>query len=99
MMACVYAACAVHVTVFSTGSKFCPSSNFMALHTLTLATCSFVLLSVYMEREEENPYRSSWQSGFFFLDFSLSPQSLHATNCSFAQRYTQVGTQPFLCTD
>ena len=37
----------------------------MALHALTLATCSLVLLSVYMEREEENPYRSSWQSGFF----------------------------------
>ena len=36
-MAYVYAVCAVCVTIFSTGSKFCPLSNFMELHVLTLA--------------------------------------------------------------
>ena len=34
-MADVYAACAVCVTNFSTGSKYRPVSNFAKLHTLT----------------------------------------------------------------
>ena len=35
-----YVACTVHVTIFSTGGKFCPVSNFVQLHALPLATCS-----------------------------------------------------------
>ena len=45
-MAYVYAACAGRVTIFSTGGKFGPVSNFEKLHTLTLATRSCVLLIV-----------------------------------------------------
>ena len=33
-MAYFYAACAVRVTIFSTGGKFCPISNFTELHAL-----------------------------------------------------------------
>ena len=42
----VYAACAVRVATFSTGGKFQFElvSNFTELHTLTLATRSYVLL-------------------------------------------------------
>ena len=40
----VYAACAVHDTIFSTGGKFQPVSNFTELHALTVATRSYVLL-------------------------------------------------------
>ena len=36
--------CAGRVTIFSTGGKFRPVSNFTYLHTLTLATCSYALL-------------------------------------------------------
>ena len=36
----VYAACRVHVTIFSTGGKFQLVSNFKELHTLTLAAHS-----------------------------------------------------------
>ena len=43
-MAYVYAACAVCVTIFSTGGKFRPVSTFMELHTLTLAARSYALL-------------------------------------------------------
>ena len=43
-MAYVYAGYAVHVTIFSTGGKFWPVSNFMELHAPTLATCSYALL-------------------------------------------------------
>ena len=43
-MAYVNAACARHVTIFSTGSKFRPVSNFTKLHALTLAARSYVLL-------------------------------------------------------
>ena len=38
------AACAIHVSIFSTGSKFRLVSNFTELHTLTLATCAYVFL-------------------------------------------------------
>ena len=41
----IYAACAVHVTIFSTGRKFHPISNFMWLHTLTSVTSFFVVSS------------------------------------------------------
>ena len=34
----------VRVTIFSTGGKFRPVSNFTELHTLTLATRSYTLL-------------------------------------------------------
>ena len=40
----VYAACPVRVTIFSTGGKFRPVSNFTELHTLTLAARSYTLL-------------------------------------------------------
>ena len=40
---CLYAA-AVHVTIFSTGSKFRPVSNLTKFHTLTRATRLYVLL-------------------------------------------------------
>ena len=43
-MAYVNAACAGRITIFSTGGKFHPGSNFTELHTLTLATCSYALL-------------------------------------------------------
>ena len=42
--ACVYAACAVCVAIFSTGSKFRQVSNFIELHALTLAARSCALL-------------------------------------------------------
>ena len=34
--------CTVHVTIFSTGSKFGQISNFKELHALTLAACSYI---------------------------------------------------------
>ena len=34
----------VRVTIFSTGGKFQPVSNFTELHALTLAACSYALL-------------------------------------------------------
>ena len=40
----VYAAYTGHATIFSTGSKFRPVSNFTELHALTLAAHSYVLL-------------------------------------------------------
>ena len=40
----VYAAYTGHATIFSTGSKFWPVSNFTELHALTLATHSYALL-------------------------------------------------------
>ena len=40
-----YAACTVLVTICSTGSKFCPISNFATLHALTIASRSYVLLT------------------------------------------------------
>ena len=43
-MAYVYAACAVPVTIFSTGGKFRLVLNFTDLCALTLAACSYVLL-------------------------------------------------------
>ena len=43
-MAYVNAACAGHVTIFSTGCKFRPVSNFTQLHALTLAARSYALL-------------------------------------------------------
>ena len=45
-MAYVNAACTAHVTIFSTGSKFCPVSNFTWLHGLTLAAHSYALLYI-----------------------------------------------------
>ena len=44
---CQRSMCAGHVTV-STDSKFCPVSNFTWLHTLTLASCFYALLSTLM---------------------------------------------------
>ena len=43
-----YAACAVRVSIFSTGGKFRPVSNFTKLHVLTLAACSYALLVWYI---------------------------------------------------
>ena len=43
-MAYAYAACAVRVTIFSTGGKFRLVSNFTDLHALTLAARSYALL-------------------------------------------------------
>ena len=43
-MAYVYATCVVRVTIFSTGGKFRPVSNFTELHTLTQAARSYSLL-------------------------------------------------------
>ena len=43
-MAYVYAVWAVRVTIFSTGGKFQPVSNFTELHTSTQAACSCALL-------------------------------------------------------
>ena len=39
-----YAACAVRVTIFITGGKFCPVSIFMLLHALTLVARTYVVL-------------------------------------------------------
>ena len=44
-MAYVNAACTGRVTIFSTGGKFRPVSNFTQLHALTLAARSYALLS------------------------------------------------------
>ena len=49
-MAYVYAACAVRVTIFSTGGTFRPVSNFTELHALTLAArflCALALNPSY----------------------------------------------------
>ena len=43
-MAYVYAACAVRVTIFNSGGKFQPISNFTKLHTLTPAAHFHTLL-------------------------------------------------------
>ena len=43
-MAYVYAARAVHVTIFSTSGKSHPISHFAELHALTLAAHSYALL-------------------------------------------------------
>ena len=40
-----YTACAVCVTIFSTGRKFHPVSIFTLLHALTLVACSYALLT------------------------------------------------------
>ena len=45
-MAYVYAACTAHVTIFSTGGKFRPVSNFKEFHALTPTTRSCALLVV-----------------------------------------------------
>ena len=47
-MAYVNAACTVCVTIFSTGGKFQPVSNFTQLHALPLAARSYALLDLYM---------------------------------------------------
>ena len=39
-----YPACAVHVTIFITGGKFNPVSNFIRLHALTQGTIFYALL-------------------------------------------------------
>ena len=46
IMAYVNAACAGRVTIFSTGGKVRPGSNFTQLHTLTLAARSYALLQL-----------------------------------------------------
>ena len=38
MMAYIYAACAINVTIFNTSGKFCLVSNFTDLYALTLTT-------------------------------------------------------------
>ena len=43
----VYAACAVCVTIFSTGGKFRPVSNFTELHALTLVVHSYMYALLY----------------------------------------------------
>ena len=55
-MTYVYSACAVHVTIFSTGGKFHPVNSawfqiLLELHTLTLAARSYMLLlsCIYIE--------------------------------------------------
>ena len=48
MMAYDYSACAVHVTIFSTASKFRLVSNFTELHVLAPAAHSYVLLTYQM---------------------------------------------------
>ena len=60
----VYAACPVHITIFSTGGKFQPVSNFMELHALTLAAQSYVVYKKVKHLEEvapqlHCPFRSS----------------------------------------
>ena len=40
----VNAARPVRVTIFSTGGKFLQVSNFMEVHALTLAACSYALV-------------------------------------------------------
>ena len=47
-MAYVNTACAVCLSIFSTGSKFRLVVNFMELHTLTQAIHSYVLLVIYV---------------------------------------------------
>ena len=46
----VDAACAGRVTIFSTGGKFRPVSNFTELHALTLAARSYALLTEMIAR-------------------------------------------------
>ena len=47
-MVYVYTACAARVTIFSTGGKFHPVSNFTELHALTQAVRSYALLISYI---------------------------------------------------
>ena len=63
-------ACAVCVTIFITGSKFCPVSNFMELHALALAACSYVLLH-YMSVIFLTSFGCGW-AGEFVSRSSLS---------------------------
>ena len=42
----LFTVCAVCVTIFSIGGKFCPVLNFMQLHALTQVACSYTLLFV-----------------------------------------------------
>ena len=44
-MAYVYTACTVRVIIFGTGGKFQLACNFTMLHALTLAACSYALLT------------------------------------------------------
>ena len=46
----IYAACAVRVTVFSTGDMFRPVSNFMELPAFTQSAHSYALLLHIMEK-------------------------------------------------
>ena len=39
-----YVQCTGHVTIFSTGGRFQPTSNFTEVHVLTLAVCSYAFL-------------------------------------------------------
>ena len=45
-MAYVKSGCAVRVTIFSTGGKFRPVSNFTELHAHTLVARSYALLYI-----------------------------------------------------
>ena len=53
-MAYVYVACAVYVTIFSTGSNFSPVSKFTELHTLTLAACLYGIITVNVWYRNQN---------------------------------------------
>ena len=61
-MAYVNAACTGHVTIFSTGGKFCLGLNFTLLHGLTLAAHCYALLSQYIGHVPQFPMLPAYRS-------------------------------------
>ena len=57
-IAYVYAACTVRVTIFGTAGKFQPACNFTKLHALTLAACSYALLTYKIKSFSNITFRS-----------------------------------------
>ena len=62
-MAYVYAACAVRVTIFSTGGKCRLLSNFMELHALTLAARSYETLETLIIKYSHGPHSGGCVGG------------------------------------
>ena len=68
--------CAVLITIFSTGGKFWPVSNFMELHALTQATRSHALLALsYSHLYNNEASLSSW--AFVTVQFLIANAQLH----------------------
>jgi len=89
-MAYVYTAHAGCVTIFSDGDKFRPVSKFTELHSLALATCSYLLLVGVQQKLQvargniiqiSYGVHSAHLSGYLWL-FSSLTQHTYGTECS-----------------